>query len=291
MTRRGFCALVLLGPGLFSGPSQARPADDKELVVFAAASLREVFESLAVTYEKRHKGVKVRFSFAGSQELRTQIDHGAQTDVFASADEKQMSILQNLGLVRSPAVFTKNEPVVVVPVANPAGLATFADLPKAGRLVVGAPEVPIGAYTESILAESERVLGKEFRTQVLAHIRSRELNVRQVLTKVVLGEGDAGIVYRSDALTAKGRVAVLAIPEGINVIASYPIAVRTGSTHPSGDLEAPAHIEVDAGVHPQVESQADGKSAFEPKSTAHQRAREVGRARELVGNHHQGPEQ
>jgi molybdate transport system substrate-binding protein len=232
MTRRGFGAALLVWQWLGSSASPA-VARDKELVVFAAASLREVFENLAVAFEKSHPGVKVRFSFAGSQELRTQIDHGARADLFASADERQMAILEGIGLARAPVTFTRNEPVVIVPAANPAGLVAFADLPKATRLVVGASEVPIGAYADRIFISSESVLGKEFRRQVVAHIRSRELNVRQVLAKVVLGEADAGIVYRTDALTAKDRVRIVPVPGGINEVANYSIATVVGAAEPA----------------------------------------------------------
>ena len=176
MTRRRF----LLATGLFCAclaalghTSHARTAEAKELVVYAAASLREAFQDLATAFEKKHQGVKVQFNFSGSQELRVQIEHGAQVDVFASADEKHMAALEKQSLVKSSAIFARNEPVLVVATANPAGLKCFADLPKAEHIVVGVPEVPIGAYTESILAKAESVLGKPFREQVVAHIRSR----------------------------------------------------------------------------------------------------------------------
>jgi molybdate transport system substrate-binding protein len=109
--------------------------------------------------------------------------------VFASADERNVAILRGTELVRAPVMFAKNQPVLVVPAANPAGLATFADLPKAPHVVLGASEVPIGAYADAILIAAEKRFGKAFRDQVGAHIRSRELNARQVLTNV-LGEAD-----------------------------------------------------------------------------------------------------
>jgi molybdate transport system substrate-binding protein len=232
MTRSSLLLFALGSLVALAPPAKARPPEPKELVVFAAASLREVFENLATAFEKKHKGVKGRLSFAGSQELRTQIEHGARADIFASADEKYLAGLQNIGLASAPVVFTHNEPVLVVPTANPAGLHSFADLPKAENIVVGAPEVPIGAYTEALLAAVESSLGKTFREQVVAHIRSRELNVRQVLTKVALGEADAGIVYKSDARTAKDRVSMIAIPEDVKVVARYSIAVLATAPHP-----------------------------------------------------------
>jgi molybdate transport system substrate-binding protein len=97
---------------------------------------------------------------------------------------------------------------------------------------VGAPEVPIGAYTLEVLDKASAKLGTDFRERVEAKVASRELNVRQVLAKVVLGEADAGIVYRSDALTAAGKVAVVSIPPGLNVAAEYPIAALEAAPHP-----------------------------------------------------------
>jgi molybdate transport system substrate-binding protein len=235
MTRRncliGFFAFFMLATGPTWTP-WSRADEAKELVVDAAVSLREVFQTLAATFEKQHKGVKVRLNFAGSQELRVQIENGAKADVFATADQKQMAALQRQNLVNAPVLFARNEPVLVVPAANPAQLSGFSDLPKAEHVVLGVPEAPIGAYSEAILANAETHYGKDFRDKVVGHLRSRELNVRQVLTKVTLGEADAGIVHRTDAMTAKDRVKVMVIPAAVNVIADYPIAVLANPAQP-----------------------------------------------------------
>jgi molybdate transport system substrate-binding protein len=227
MNRRNFIrislSLACLATPLIS--ARARAAEPQELTVFAAASLREVFENIALTFEKQHPNLKVRFNFAGSQDLRVQIEQGAKVDVFASADWKHMKTLATQGLVTEPTVFARNLPVVVVPKNNPAKVATFADLAKVKHLVVGAPEVPIGAYTENIFTAAEKLQGKVFVEKVRANVRSRELNVRQVLTKVAMGEGDAGIVYKTDALTMPDKVEIIEIPSAINVVAEYPIAV------------------------------------------------------------------
>jgi molybdate transport system substrate-binding protein len=227
MNRRLFSGIALVAACFFAPlfATQVRAADEKELVVFAAASLREVFQNVALIFEKQHPNVKVNFNFAGSQDLRVQIDHGAKADVFASADWKNMKPLATQGVVEPPTAFARNLPVVVVPKNNPAKVATFADLVKATHWVVGAPEVPIGAYTETIFTAAEKLYGKAFSDKIRANVRSRELNVRQVLTKVAMGEGDAGIVYKTDALTMPDRVQVIEIPASINVVAEYPIAV------------------------------------------------------------------
>jgi molybdate transport system substrate-binding protein len=221
---------VLILAALFV--SAAARAEERELTIFAAASLREVFDDLGKQLEGKNPGVKVRISFAGSQELRTQIEHGAKGDVFASADLKHMAALEKVGLVAAPRVFARNEPVIVVPKGNPAGVRSLADLPKAKRLVIGTPEVPIGNYTLQILDKANAKLGKDFKDKVLAQVVSRELNVRQVLAKVSLGEADAGIVYRTDTMTAGDKVEVIAIPSDLNVIAEYPVAVLNGAPQP-----------------------------------------------------------
>ena len=183
------------------------------LSVFAASSLRESFTELARAFELKHPGVHVELQFAGSQDLRVQLDNGARADVFASADLEHMR-----GIGRDLQIFARNEPVLVVPAPNPAGLKQFGDLPKAKRVVLGAPQVPIGEYTEHILAAQD----PGFRRQVLAHTVSRELNVRQVLAKVSLGEADAAIVYRTDALAEGKKVQAFEIPGA--PLAAYPIA-------------------------------------------------------------------
>jgi molybdate transport system substrate-binding protein len=202
--------------------ARARAEEQREITVFAAASLREAFEDLAKTFEAKTK-VKVRLSLAGSQELRTQVEHGAKGDVFASADQKHMDALVTGKLAENPRVFARNTPVIIVPKGNPAKVTSFDKLPGAKKIVVGVPEVPIGNYTLQILDKA----GADFKAKVLANVASRELNVRQVLAKVTLGEADAGIVYKTDALAGKDKVEIIEIPAKVNVIAEYPVAVLT----------------------------------------------------------------
>ena len=206
-------ALLLLSAG----------ARAEELTVFAAASLRESLLDLAEGFEQQHAGVHVALQFAGSQQLRVQIENGARADVFASADEAQMAKLGELA--PRPAIFAHNEPVLIVPRDNPAGLTVFRDLPRARSVVLGAVEVPVGAYTARILAAANM--------DIEAQVVSRELNVRSVLTKVALGEADAGIVYRTDAISAGNDVRIIPIPAELNVRAGYPIAVLAHAPQPA----------------------------------------------------------
>ena len=227
MTRPALLFLCLV---LSTAAAHAEPPR-RELVVFEAASLKDVFTRLAKRFEADNPSGAVVANAAGSQELRAQIEHGAGADVFASADHKHMDALVAEKLVDAPVVFACNEPVIVVRVGLATPLATLADLPRAERIVVGTPEVPIGSYTHQILEKAGAKLGADFAKRVEARIVSRELNVRQVLAKVALGEADAGVVYRSDALTAAGKVHVVEIPRDLNVTAEYPIATLRAAPH------------------------------------------------------------
>jgi len=238
-------ALVLLAscqqkeaPAPTPAPAAApAPAARQTLTIFAAASLRDAFGSLRDEFIKTHTDVDIAFNFAGSQDLRTQIEHAAPADVFASADKKNMNELQQASKVGAPAVFARNEPVVVVAQESAASVASFADLPKLKRIVIGGPDVPIGRYTGQILDNASKSLAADFRQRVEANVVSRELDVRQVLNKVVLGEANAGVVYRTDANSAKHKVGIVTIPPELNVIAEYPIAIVSGSTHAEAAAE------------------------------------------------------
>jgi molybdate transport system substrate-binding protein len=225
MKKFAIAALVVAG---FAATTATTRADDREITVFAAASLREVFEDLGKAFETK-SGVKVHVNLAGSQELRTQIENGAKPDVFASADQKHMDALLKAKLVTAPKVFARNTPVIIVPKGNPAKVGSFDQLPNAKKIVIGVPEVPIGAYTVQLLDKA----GAELKQKILANVASRELNVRQVLAKVTLGEADAGIVYRTDAMAGKDKVEIIEIPAKVNVVAEYPVAVLTRAPQPA----------------------------------------------------------
>jgi len=239
----------------------ARAAGPRELVVFAASSLREAFEGLGARFEREHPGTKLTLALAGSQDLRTQIEHGAPADVFAAADWTHMRALVTAGLAGPPRTFARNEPVLVVPRDNPAGLRSLGDLPRAKRIVIGAPEVPIGAYTLRILDAASRRYGTGFRSSVEARVVSRELNVRQVLSKVSLGEADAAVVYRTDARSAGQAVEIISIPPELNVVAEYPVAVVQRTNQP-----ALAREFVDLLLSPQGQ-EALVQAGFQPGKT------------------------
>jgi molybdate transport system substrate-binding protein len=212
-----------------------KPAAPSTLNVFAAASLTEVFSEIGKQFEATHPGVTVVFNFAGSQQLAQQISEGAPADVFASANDKQMDVLIDAGLVESGTqrTFAQNRLVVIYPIDNPAGLEALRDLAEPGlKLVFAAQEVPVGQYTLEFLEKA--VLGQDFgpayKENVLNNVVSYEDNVRSVLAKVLLGEADAGIVYASDISPENvNEIGQLDMPDQFNVIASYPIAPVRGS--------------------------------------------------------------
>jgi molybdate transport system substrate-binding protein len=204
-----------------------------QLTVFAASSLGDAFQELGDRFAQEQRGAAgIAFNFAGSQELRTQIEHGARADVAAFADEAQLRSLADAGLAAPPSIFARNSLSLVVPRGNPAGIRTLRDLPRARRIVVGDASVPVGAYTVRVLDAAAARYGSGFLEAVQARIASRELNVRQVLAKVSLGEADAAFVYRTDAAHARASVEAIDLPPGLNVEAAYPVATLRDAPHP-----------------------------------------------------------
>lgn len=203
--------------------------------VFAAASLTEAFTVLGKVLEQHNPQIRVRFTFGGSQRLAAQIEQGAQADVFASADQRWMTYLQQRGLLGGPPrEFARNRLVVITPLANPAQIAKLQDLARPGvKVVIAADAVPAGHYTREVLAKLNRApgFGQDYAAGVLRNVVSEEDDVKAIVTKVQLGEADAGVVYQSDVTSVvSGRVQLLPIPDQYNILASYPIAVVKGGT-------------------------------------------------------------
>lgn len=220
-----------------------------DIVVFAASSLTESFKEAGTAFETKYPGTKVTFSFAASSALAVQINEGAPADVFASADTTQMKNVVDKGNATASDIFVKNMPVVVVPKSG-SPVAAFADLAKPGvRLVLAGSEVPVGRYSREILANASKPGGvaSDFSDKVLANLKSDEANVRAVLTKVQLGEADAGIVYKTDVGAAKNDVSVVEIPTAFNVVATYPIAVVKAAKNKDGATAFVAFIRSEAG--------------------------------------------
>ena len=178
------------------------------------------------------------FNFAGSQQLAQQLTSGAPADVFASANKKQMQVAVDAGRIVADTAqpFVHNRLVVIMPSDNPAGITALTDLAKPGlKLVLADAAVPVGQYSLDFLAKASAQpdYTSAFSETVLANVVSYEENVRAVLTKVQLGEADAGIVYTSDISgDARDQIARVDIPDALNVIATYPIAPVSDSAQP-----------------------------------------------------------
>ncbi|WP_121188380.1 molybdate ABC transporter substrate-binding protein [Nocardiopsis sp. Huas11] len=207
-----------------------------DLTVLAAASLTDVFTAIAEDFEEEHPRARITLNFAGSSELAQQIDSGAPADVFAAANTSTMEqVVGGQGLEPDWAaehgtdglVFATNTLRIAVPPDNPAQITGFADLAADGvQVAVCAEQVPCGAATRAAMAAS----GVEVTPVTL------EEDVRAVLTKVELGEVDAGLVYATDVASAHGRVEGLEFPEAEEAVNEYPIGVLAGSGAP--DLAA-----------------------------------------------------
>lgn len=208
-------ALVLAGCG---------GGDEQPLVVSAAASLKQAFTA----YGQQFTGAKARFSFAGSDELAAQIEQGVKPDVYAAANTKLPDQLYEKGLVEKPTVFAGNRLVLAVP-ADGAKVSSLDDLEAKGvKLAVGAEDVPIGAYTRTVL---DRLPATQ-RQAILGNVRTEEPDVSGIVGKLTTGAVDAGFLYISDVHGAEGNLKAIELPDDLQPQVGYGVAVVKGAKHP-----------------------------------------------------------
>jgi molybdate transport system substrate-binding protein len=212
---------LVAGCGPSTQPATSTPGLAGSITVFAAASLTAAFDTIGAEFERAHPGTMIHFAFAGSSTLVAQVQQGAIGDVFASADQPNMQKLIDAGLTAgSPSIFARNRLQIVVPAGNPKHITGLPDLGRSGLIVVlCAPAVPCGRYALQSLQKAN----------VTVKPASQETDVKAVLTKVSLGEADAGIVYTTDVKAAGAQVQGINIPDALNVIADYPIVVLKDS--------------------------------------------------------------
>ena len=213
-----------VAPTTAASASTAPSAEAVELTIYGAASLKGALEEAKAAYETANPGTTVTLSTGSSSALETQIEQGAPADVFLSADTANPKKLVDAGLTDGAAVtFAGNKLTIIVPTANPAGITTPADLAKSGVKVIAAgDEVPITKYATQLVDNLAKEAGypADFAAKYTANIASKEEDVKAVVAKIELGEGDAGIVYVTDA-KASTKVTTVDVPDTANVPATY----------------------------------------------------------------------
>lgn len=220
---------LMLALGLSACGGGTDDSADGKITVFAAASLTEAFTDLGKAYENEHEGSEVVFSFAASSELAAQVNSGAPADVFASADEPNMKSVVDEDMVEGkPANFASNVLEIATPKGNPGGVKSLSDLSEKDlKVAVCAPEVPCGNAAKTLFD----------KTGVKGSIDTYEPDVKSVLTKVELGEVDAGLVYHSDVVVAAGKIDSIEVPGADLAVNTYPIALLKDGDNQTGGGE------------------------------------------------------
>jgi molybdate transport system substrate-binding protein len=209
----------------------ASSSADGPLVVLAASSLKDVFPKLGDAFSKENAGARVRFSFAGSDELATQIQEGAPADVYAAASPKYPDQLAAAGKLDKPVPFATNTLVLAVP-SGSTKVTSLESLTAPGvKLVIGAEGVPVGDYTRTVLGALDGTQGADYSAAVMKNVVSEEQNVKGIVAKLASGDADAGFVYTTDVKAADSEIQAIDIPAGAKPSATYPIGVVHGSAN------------------------------------------------------------
>ncbi|TDA68565.1 MAG: molybdate ABC transporter substrate-binding protein [Clostridia bacterium] len=226
--------ILLLALFLPGGCGQRDAGAENRVVVFAASSLTDVFQELGQAFSRKHPEIEVQFNLAGTQTLVNQLRQGAEADLLASADTAYVDEIAAAGMVAASRAMAYNRLVLAVYPDAAGRIRGGEDLSGPVRLVLAAEQVPAGRYTRQALEQIEAVEGPGFAARVLAKAVSQELNVRQVLSKVTLGEADAGFVYYTDAVAAGDKVVIRELPPAGQVRATYVLARLRPAPNPGG---------------------------------------------------------
>jgi molybdate transport system substrate-binding protein len=195
---------------------------------------------MATPFQQANPNAKLTFNFGASSQLAAQLGQGARADVFASADQAQMENAKKADAIAGQdTVFAGNRLVVITPRDNPKQISSVKDLANDGvKFVTAQPNVPIGQYTAQLLdkASADPTYGADFKARAQANTVSQEDNVRQVVSKVQLGEADAAVVYSTDATPqARAQLQLIQVPDPLQSLATYPIAVARGANSAGGE--------------------------------------------------------
>jgi len=218
--------LIVMTLITLSGCGNATGAEKEEITVFAASSLKNSVTDICTAFEASYEDTIVNINFAGSKTLRAQLENGAPADIFLSANERHYKELLDQGILVEGKKILTNEMVLVVSLEAADDIRSLEDLQEPHHLILADKGVPAGDYAREVICSLGQLYGQDYEASVLGNLASSESNVRQVLTKVVLGEGDAAIVYKTDITRdIADKLRVLPIPDDYNVTASYWIGV------------------------------------------------------------------
>jgi molybdate transport system substrate-binding protein len=215
-------SLVLTGCGQKNEDLNTSGDAKDQVTIFAASSLTDAVNTIRQSYESENDHIDIRINYAGSKTLRSQLENGAQADIFLSANKKHYDALLDQGILSEGREILQNEMVLVLSKEGAEKIKTLEDLRKDHQLILAEKGVPAGDYGREVICRLGEVYGPDYEGAVLENLASSENNVRQVLMKIVLGEGDAAFVYKTDVnQDIKDQVVVLDIPKDYNVTASY----------------------------------------------------------------------
>ena len=232
-----FLSAVITGAATHADETMPKAPAEYRLIISAAASLKDVIQEAGRRFEQHHPHCKLHYNFSNSAQLSSQIEQGAPVDLFASADIADVQRLTDKKLITDQAVLARNTLVVIVSKQAAGRIRSLQDLAGPNvRLVLAAPRVPIARYARQFLSNADRTgtYGPDYSARVLGNVVSEEPDVRMIVTKVALGEGDAGIVYVSDITKdLQDKVSTIEVPKKLNVVANYGIGIVRNSPHPN----------------------------------------------------------